>query len=151
MAPAREPIRPDRIRVIGSGGFAFFPNRFLLDGFLASLDHDELRLYVFLVLAANRSGLSYYHYDRICTILEMALDDYVEARNGLIARDLIAFDGSRFQVLELPRQPNPRPTGAPRDAPTSQAPAPLPAPLQAPAARPDAAAHCRAILESLKR
>jgi hypothetical protein len=35
----------------------------------------------------------------------MVVDDYVNARNGLLAKDLIAFDGSRFQVLSLPSKP----------------------------------------------
>ena len=30
------------------------------------------------------------------------LDQYISARNGLIEKDLIAFDGTVFQVLELP-------------------------------------------------
>jgi len=33
------------------------------------------------------------------------LDRYVRARNGLVDNDLIAFDGVRFQVLELPAEP----------------------------------------------
>ena len=96
---------PKRIRRIDGQSFAFLPHRFLRDGFLCSLSADEQRLYLFLVLAADRSGLSFYHYDRICSILEMVGDDYIDARNGLIAKDLIAFDGSRFQVLELPAKP----------------------------------------------
>jgi len=30
---------------------------------------------------------------------------YMAARNGLMDKDLIAFDGTRFQVLSLPGQP----------------------------------------------
>lgn len=96
---------PERIRRIDGQSFAFLPHRFLRDGFLCSLSADEQRLYVFLVLAADRSGMSFYHYDRICSILEMVGDDYIDARNGLIKKDLIAFDGSRFQVLALPAKP----------------------------------------------
>ena len=33
------------------------------------------------------------------------LDEYLLARDSLIAKDLIAFDGSRFQVLSLPMSP----------------------------------------------
>jgi hypothetical protein len=105
---AREPIRPDRLRVIDPGGFAFVPNRFLRDGFFASLAPDELRLYLLLVLAGDRRGLSYYHYDTLCSILELGLDDYITARNGLIETDLVAYDGTRFQVLALPHAPKPR-------------------------------------------
>jgi len=42
---------------------------------------------------------------RICSFLELSLDQYLEARNGLIKRDLIAFDGTIFQVLDLPPKP----------------------------------------------
>lgn len=102
---AKPPILPERLRRIDGQSFAFVPHRFLRDGFLSSLTPDEQRLYLFLVLAANRDGVSFYHYDRICSILEMVVDDYVNARNGLLAKDLLAFDGSRFQVLSLPPKP----------------------------------------------
>jgi len=38
-------------------------------------------------------------------VLEIPLEVYVEARNALIGKDLIAFDGTRFQVLSLPERP----------------------------------------------
>lgn len=98
----KPPLVPDRVRRIDGQSFAFVPHRFLRHGFLCSLSADEQRLYFFLVLAADRNGMSFYHYDRICALLEMVIDDYVAARNGLLAKDLIAFDGSRFQVLSLP-------------------------------------------------
>lgn len=95
---------PERIRRI-DGGFGFIPPRFLTDGFLASLDQKQLLLYLFLVLVADRYGLSFYKYDAICTLLHFSLDQYIEARNGLMKKDLIAFDGTLFQVLDLPSKP----------------------------------------------
>ncbi|MBW2635041.1 MAG: hypothetical protein JRE14_13130 [Deltaproteobacteria bacterium] len=83
-------LNPERIRRI-DGGFSFIPHRFLL--------------YLFLVLASDRNGLSYYSYDRICTLLQFNLDEYIAARDGLIEKDLIAFDGSLFQVLSFPLKP----------------------------------------------
>ena len=97
-------LNPDRIRCI-DGGFSFIPHRFLLEGFLASLNQRELLLYLFLILASDRNGLSYYSYDRICTLLQFNLDEYIAARNGLIEKDLITFDGSLFQILSLPLKP----------------------------------------------
>lgn len=97
-------LSPDRIRRI-HGGFSFIPHRFLCDGFLATLQQKEILLYLFLVLAADRYGLSFYSYDTICTLLQMNLDQYIYARNGLVDKDLIAFDGTVFQVLELPARP----------------------------------------------
>jgi hypothetical protein len=108
----RTPILPERVRSIGGQSFAFVPHRFLREGFFAALRPDELRLYLLLVLAADRNGLSFYHYDSICSMLEISLEDYIHARNALIAKDLIAFDGTRFQVLSLPERPHfepPRP------------------------------------------
>jgi hypothetical protein len=107
----RAPILPERVRTIGADSFAFVPHRFLRHGFFAALAPDELRLYFLLVLAADRYGVSFYHYDSICSLLQCPLETYLTARNGLIAKDLIAFDGTRFQVLSLPERPvfDPRP------------------------------------------
>jgi hypothetical protein len=102
--PHRNPIRPERVRHI-QGGFAFLPNRFLHEGFFSSLSHQERSLYLFLVLAADRNGVSFYAYDRICSALEVTVDQYLQLRTCLIEKDLIAFDGTRFQVLSLPPQP----------------------------------------------
>lgn len=100
----RHPLMPDRLRKIG-GSFAFIEHRFLRDGFWTALTQHELLLYFFLVLAADRRGLSFYGYDRICTLLQISVDEYILARDGLIAKDLIAFDGRLFQVLSLPDTP----------------------------------------------
>ena len=99
-------INPDRVRRI-SRGFSFIPHRFLTDGFLAGLCKEETLLYLFLVMASDRHGLSFYSYDAICGLLGLGADDYVSARDGLIQKDLIAFDGTIFQVLELPPEPPP--------------------------------------------
>jgi hypothetical protein len=77
----------------------------LHQGFFASLSHTERSLYFFLVLAGDRNGVSFYAHDRICAALELTLDDYLVVRDSLIDMDLIAFDGTRFQVLSLPPAP----------------------------------------------
>jgi len=97
-------LNPGRIRRI-NGGFNFIPHRFLTDGFLDSLIQIEILLYFFLVLASDRNGLSFYSYDAICSLLGLSADDYIEARDGLMEKDLIAFDGTIFQVLDLPSKP----------------------------------------------
>lgn len=100
----KTPLCPQRLRKI-TGSFAFIEHRFLRDGFLQSLTHYELLLYLFLVLVADRRGLSYYSYDKICTLLRISLDEYLCARDALIQKDLIAFDGYLYQVLSLPQNP----------------------------------------------
>jgi hypothetical protein len=94
---------PERLRSI-KGGFGFIPHRFLTDGFCAYLEREELLLYFLLVLVSDRHGLSFYGYDAICSLLKISLEEYIEARTGLIEKDLIAFDGRVFQVLELPEK-----------------------------------------------
>jgi len=96
-------LNADRIRRI-DGGFSFIPHRFLLEGFLASLNQKELLLYLLLVVASDRNGLSFYSYDTICTLLELNLDEYIASRNSLMEKDLIDFDGTLFQVLSLPQK-----------------------------------------------
>ena len=99
-------LRAERIRRI-ERGFSFIPHRFLTEGFLASLDQREVLLYFFLVLVSDRQGLSFYSYDAICSLLQLSVDDDIGARDGLIEKDLIAFDGTLFHVLDLPATPPP--------------------------------------------
>ena len=94
---------PERIRKI-TGTFGFIEHRFLKDGFFYSLTHHEILLYLFLVLASDRNGLSFYSYDKMCTLLRIPVDEFILARDGLMEKDLIAFDGRTFQVLSLPHQ-----------------------------------------------
>ena len=102
-------LNPQRVRQI-TGGFSFIPHRFVFDGFLAALGQKELLLYLFLVVVSDRNGLSFYSYDSICTLLELNLDEYIASRDSLIKKDLLAFDGTLFQVLELPQKPLQVPT-----------------------------------------
>ena len=110
-------LEPQRLRRI-DGGFSFIPHRFLFDGFLATLAPEELLLYFFLILASDRHGLSFYSADAICAALKLSLEQYLAGRKGLISKELIAFDGTLFQVLELPSKPI-----------TAPNPAPIPSPL----------------------
>jgi hypothetical protein len=99
----RDPLVSKRVRKI-KGSFAFIEHRFLRHGFWASLSHEELLLYFFLILVADRDGLSFYPYDKICSLLTIDVDAYILARDSLIDKDLLAFDGTFFQVLSLPTE-----------------------------------------------
>jgi hypothetical protein len=94
-------INPQRVRRI-DGGFSFIPHRFVTGGFLAALQQKQLLLYLFLVAVCDRHGLSFYRYDSICSLLQMTVEQYIAARDALIEKDLIAFDDTLFQVLDLP-------------------------------------------------
>ena len=102
--PTKQLLNPERVRKI-AGSFTFIEHRFLRKGFWATLTHHELLLYFFLLLVADRQGISYYSYDRICQETGLLLEEYLQARNALIDKDLIEFDGFFFQVLSLPEKP----------------------------------------------
>jgi hypothetical protein len=99
-----------RIRSI-QGGFAFIPHRFLGDGFVKRLEPCELLLYLFLVIASDAYGLSYYGDRSICRLLKMKAHELERSRQALIEEDLIAFDAPLYQVLELPVKPVTQETG----------------------------------------
>ncbi len=98
-------LAPERLRSTGKS-FCFIPHRFLTDGFLQSLTRHELALYLFLVLASDKKGLSFYGDKSICSVLGLNGNDYLFARSCLIHKDLIVSDGTLFQVLSLPDSPH---------------------------------------------
>jgi hypothetical protein len=100
---SKQAIMPERIRKI-SGSFSWIDHRILTDGFLKAMTSHEILLYFFLILVGDKNGVSFYRYDRICQLLKIELDEYIQARNLLLKRSLIAFQQGRFQVLELPSQ-----------------------------------------------
>jgi hypothetical protein len=71
-------------------------------GPFASLSQHELLLYYFLITVADRHGVSFYDYERICQLLKMEIDAYLLARNRLCERSLVACQNGIFQVLSLP-------------------------------------------------
>ena len=100
-----KPIFPDRIRNIRHCTFGWVDHNFLHRGFLNRLSQEELLLYYFLITVADRNGVSFYDYERICQLLKLKLDDYLRARDRLCQRSLIAYHDGIFQVLSLPEEP----------------------------------------------
>jgi len=94
-------LNPHRIRRI-NGSFAFIEHRFR--DWIKHLTPEELLLYLFLVLAADEQGLSYYSKETIASRLKLSPDQYGQALNGLINRDLVVFQEPFFQVLSLPER-----------------------------------------------
>ena len=99
----------DRVRKI-EGSFSWIDHRFITGGFLQELSTIEILLYLFLVAVSDRNGISFYHDDRICSILKIPLTSLGEAREGLILRSLIAYEPPLYQVLSLPPDPVNPPT-----------------------------------------
>lgn len=101
---SQTPINGERIRKI-TGSFSWLDHRLMTHGFLDTMQPYEMLLYFFLVLVGDRNGLSFYSYDKICTLLKMDLDIFIKSRDGLVAQSLIAYQDGRFQVLQLPAKP----------------------------------------------
>jgi len=98
----KKPIVPAQIRNIRQCTFGWVDHNFLHRGFLNSLSQSELLLYYFLITVADRNGISFYDYERICQYLKLELHDYLTARDRLCNRSLIAQEDGVFQVLSLP-------------------------------------------------
>ncbi len=94
-------LRPDRIRKI-EGSFSWIDHRFVTGDFLHDLSTIEILLYLFLVAVSDRYGLSFYHDDRIASLLKIDLPALGKARADLIRRSLIAYESPLYQVLSLP-------------------------------------------------
>ena len=93
--------RPDRLRTIEKP-FAWIPFRLLKDGFFANLSDRAKLLYIFLCLAADRQGTSFYGGARIQSYFQLDPEEIRLARTELIHKDMLAYDGRLYQVLSLP-------------------------------------------------
>jgi hypothetical protein len=116
--PLKKPLPvlvPPRIRKVPMS-FAWIDHRLRSEGILQRLRPEDLGLYLFLVLAADRNGLSCWRLDRIQRALP-CFDRHAlwNARRQLVELDLIAYrpwrrndpDGS-YQVLSVERPPQDR-------------------------------------------
>ena len=107
--PKRVVPRPDRVRRI-ERSFGWLDHRLLREGHLQRLTLEDLGVYVFLVLAADKHGSSFYNHEKICLHLGLSWEQFREARDRLLEGDLIAFEPFRpgsangwYQVLPLPK------------------------------------------------
>jgi hypothetical protein len=97
-----QPPRPDRRRSI-RGSFSWIDHRFLREGFDQGLTRLEKLLYFVLVAVSNQDGVSFYSDARVAELLDIRFPHELEAaRQELVTRDLIAYEGGIYQVLDLP-------------------------------------------------
>lgn len=100
--------QPSRVRRIGNGSFAWIDHRLLRRGHLARMTHHDQSLYLFLVLAADRNGVSFYRKEKVCDLLDLDFGQFEIARDRLVEMGLVAFEPYRVgtpngfhQVLSL--------------------------------------------------
>jgi hypothetical protein len=83
--------QPQDVRRI-TGSFAWIDHRLLRNGHLQAMTHQEIALYLFLVLVADRHGVSFYRKEKICELVALDFEQFEVARDRLISQDLIAFE-----------------------------------------------------------
>jgi hypothetical protein len=131
MKSRPQPPRPDRRRSI-RGSFSWIDHRFLREGFDQGLTRLEKLLYFVLVAVSNQDGVSFYSDARLAELLDIRFPHELDgARKELVARDLIAYEGGIYQVLDLPSR-------SPREQRVSSPPRfrrPIPASSSSPAIR----------------
>jgi hypothetical protein len=88
--------QPKNIRNI-KGSFAWIDHRLMRNGFLKVMIHDDMVLYLFLILAADRNGVSFYRKEKICEAVSLDYSQFEIAKDRLINMKLIAFEG--YSVL----------------------------------------------------
>jgi len=100
--------RSDAVRVI-NGSFAWIDHRLIRDGHLERMTLEEIALYLFLALVADRNGVSFYRKDVISNKLGIDWPQFETAKRRLLEKGLIAFEPYRagqvdgfYQVLPIP-------------------------------------------------
>ncbi len=104
--------QPQNVRKI-QGSFAWIDHRLSRGGYLPIMTHEDLVLYLFLTLAADRNGVSFYRKEKICDTLSLDFQQFDVARDRLIDLNLIAYQAysilspnGYYQVLPI-RTPAP--------------------------------------------
>ena len=106
MLSKRMLLRPDRLRRIPSR-FSWLDQRLVREGHLRGLSAWAGTLYLFLATVSDRYGMSWYSTRRTCLETGMNVEELTAARSELVGRELIAFAAGLYQVLEVPRPPEP--------------------------------------------
>src|SRR4029077_3639260 len=92
---------PARLRRPPPTGWSWVDRRFVREH-AARLSRDAVLLYFFLAAVADQHGLAFYGDGTLATLLRMPLPALVQARDELLAQDLIAHEARFTQVLSLP-------------------------------------------------
>jgi len=100
MIPKRILV-PDRLRRPPATGWSWIDGRFVREQ-MDHLSREAVVLYFFLVAVGDQNGLSFYGDGTLGARLRMSLPSLLQARDELLAYDLIAHEPPLTQVLSLP-------------------------------------------------
>ena len=91
---------PTRLRRPPATGWSWMDRLFVREH-MAHLSREAVLLYFFLTAVADKHGLSFYADGTLATLLRMPLPALIQAREELLAHDLIAHEVRLTQVLSL--------------------------------------------------
>ena len=101
MMMQKKILRPDRLRQVPAQ-FSWIDQRLVRENFLRHADPAAWALYLVLVTVADAQGLSYYSDASLSRLLKLDLLQLAQARQQLVAADLVAYQKPLAQVLALP-------------------------------------------------
>jgi hypothetical protein len=101
MMMQKKILRPDRLRQVPAQ-FSWIDQRLVRENFLRHADPAAWSLYLVLVTVADAQGLSYYSDATLSRLLKLDLLQLAQARQQLVAADLVAYQKPLAQVLALP-------------------------------------------------
>lgn len=94
-------LMAQRVRRPPASGWSWVDRGFLREH-AEHLSREAVLLYFFLSAAADRHGLSFYSDGTTAALLRLTVQAVVQAREELLARDLVAYERPLTQVLSLP-------------------------------------------------
>jgi hypothetical protein len=92
---------PARLRRPPETGWSWVDRRFVRER-MAHLSREAVLLYFFLSAVADRHGVSFYGDGTLACLLRMTVPALINAREELLAHDLIAYEVRFTQVLSIP-------------------------------------------------
>jgi hypothetical protein len=99
--PPKPILVPARLRHPPTSGWSWVDRRFVREH-AAHLSRDAVLLYFWLCAVADKHGLSFYADATLAAMVRINLPALIQARDELLARDLIAHETRFTQVLSLP-------------------------------------------------
>lgn len=100
---------PERLRQVPAQ-FSWIDQRLVRENFLRRAEPAAWALYLALVTVADAQGLSYYSDESLSRLLQLEPLQLAQARQQLVAGDLLAYQKPLYQVLSLPRTFTPAPS-----------------------------------------
>jgi len=99
----KRPVVPQRLRRVPREGWSWIDRRFLRHH-ASALSGQAITLYFFLTAVSDKHGVSFYSDATTADLLRFNVRAVQDARDELLAHDLVAYRHPVTQVLSLPER-----------------------------------------------